>query len=361
MGCLKVYSDPVTTQFVARVQILAATNIRELFTNIHQVGREFHELFLQNQAVGINMFADKAGKDNTSDAKIHCNICNKEHIGGAKACRFKDSKGGNNPPKVENSESRKDSRSNKKNKPFQGGNTRNVNSKYMKKRDNPRGKRSRDNIDDNEEQFIDAHEQQLNTLSDSDYACEYPMQVHINDNLVNINVLIDTGANASNYISQSLCDRLEAIGAETFPVSATVKSGIKGKAQRCHVNKAVRLVLSFIPEITNFESLNINKVNLRGNSKQIYHSTNAKLLPSLNYDLIVGLPSIRKMQLIKLIPSVFLDEKKVSIVDSAPRSSSGIIHNTISATPADTICSLSETSDVVLPAPFPTSQVTWED
>jgi hypothetical protein len=236
-----------------------------------------------------------------------------------------------------------------------------VNSKYLKKPENPRGKRLRTSVDNNDNPFIDTYEQQLNTLSESDYACEYPMQVHINDNILDINVLIDTGANASNYISQSLFDRLEAIGAETFPVSATVKSGINGKAQRCHVNTAGRLVLSFIPEITNFESLNINKLNLKGSSKQIYHSTNAKLLPSLNYDLIVGLPSIRKMKLIQLIPSVFLDEKKVSIVDSAPRLSSGIIHHTIPATPADTICSLSETSDVVLPAPFPISQVTWED
>ena len=67
------------------------------------------------------------------------------------------------------------------------------------------------------------------------------------------------------------------------------------------------------------------------------------------------------VKLLTLIPSVSLDEKKVSIVDSAPRLSSGIIQHTIPATPADTICSLSETSDVVLPAPFPTSQTTWED
>jgi len=255
------------------------------------------------------MFADKPTKDHTSDVKIHCEICNKEHIGGAKACRFKDSKGGNNPPKVENPDSNRGKDTSrhphKKNKSFQSGNTRNVNSKYLKKPENPRGKRLRASVDNNDNPFTDIYEQQLNTLSESDYACEYPMQVHINDNILDINVLIDTGANASNYISQSLFDRLEAIGAETFPVSATVKSGINGKAQRCHVNKAVRLVLSFIPEITNFESLNINKLNLRGSSKQIYHSTNAKLLPSLNYDLIIGLPSIRKMQLIQLIPSVF--------------------------------------------------------
>jgi len=89
MGCLKVHTDSVTSQFVARVQLLAASNIRELFSNINHVGKEFHNLYLQNQLLGIHMFADKPTKDHTSDVKIHCEICNKEHIGGAKACRFK--------------------------------------------------------------------------------------------------------------------------------------------------------------------------------------------------------------------------------------------------------------------------------
>ena len=359
-------TDSVSSQFVTQVQNRASSNIKELFTHINAVGAEFHQIYLQNQAMGIPMFGDKNKMATPLETavKIFCDICKKEHIGGSKHCRFKDDKGGKPPPKVENKNQDSQggggkSTHSKRNKSFQG-NRPSVNPKY-KKRDNPSGKRLRSSTDDIDIQLIDTHEQHLNTLAERDYACEYPMQVIINDNIINVNVLIDTGANASNYISQSLCDRLEAIGAQTFPVSTTVKSGISGKSQRCHVNKAINIVLSFIPEITNFESRNINKLNLRGSSKQIYHSTNAKLLPSLNYDLIVGLPSIRKMKLIQLIPSVFLDEKKVSIVDSAPRLSSGIIHHTIPATPADTICSLSETSDVVLPAPFPTSQVTWED
>ena len=347
MGCLKVNTDPVTTQFLAQVQLLASTNIKELFTNIHNVGKDFHNLYLLNQSVGINMFAEKQKDSGTAtDVKIHCTICKKEHVGGAKACHFKDSKGGNNPPEVDKSEGNRGNpgghhRNKKKNNSFKGGNTRNVDSKYLKK-PNPQGKRLRPNINDLDSQIIDTHEQQLNTLSERDYACEYPMHVHINDNIITINVLIDTGANASNYISQSLCDRLEALGAETFPVSATVKSGINGKAQRCHVSKAIKLLLSFIPEVTNFESINKTKLNTQGGSTELYHGTTAKLLPSVNYDLIVGLPSIRKMQLIQLIPSIFLDEKNVSIVDSAPRPSVGIIHHTISATPADTVCSFNE-------------------
>ena len=43
-----------------------------------------------------------------------------------------------------------------------------------------------------------------------------------------------------------------------------------------------------------------------------------KQLPIV-YDLIIGLPSIRKWNLIKLIPSVFLEENKLSIGDSVGR------------------------------------------
>ena len=116
------------------------------------------------------------------------------------------------------------------------------------KKPNQQGKRSRDSTNDMDTtQLIDNYEQQLNTLSEHDYACEYPMQVNIDDNIINVNVLIDTGAHASNYISQSLLDSLIDVGGQSFPVSATVKSGINGKSQRCHVSKAIKLELSFIP------------------------------------------------------------------------------------------------------------------
>ena len=59
MACLKVNSDPITTQFVTQVQNRASSNIKELFTNINAVGAEFHQLYLQNQALGISMFDKK--------------------------------------------------------------------------------------------------------------------------------------------------------------------------------------------------------------------------------------------------------------------------------------------------------------
>ena len=130
MGCLKVNTEPVTMQFLAQVQLLASTNIKELFTNIHNVGKDFHNLYLLNQSVGINMFTDKQKDTGAStDVKIHCTIYSKEHIGGAKACRFKDSKGGNNPPEVDKSEgSRGNHKNKKKQSSFKSGNTRNVDS-----------------------------------------------------------------------------------------------------------------------------------------------------------------------------------------------------------------------------------------
>ena len=38
--------------------------------------------------------------------------------------------------------------------------------------------------------------------------------------------------------------------------------------------------------------------------------------PCIDYDLIVGLPSIRELELIKHLPSLFLNENKPSIGDS---------------------------------------------
>jgi hypothetical protein len=48
----------------------------------------------------------------------------------------------------------------------------------------------------------------------------------------NFLTLIDTGANASNYISQTLFDRLSEAGYKAQQTSGSVKGGLNVKGQR---------------------------------------------------------------------------------------------------------------------------------
>ena len=127
------------------------------------------------------MFDKNKNPPPETGAKSFCDICKREHVGGSKHCRFRDDKGGKPSSKVDNKNQDSQgggggkSHHSKQNKSFQG-NKPNVNSKYLKMPDNPRGKRLRTSVDNNDNPFIDTYEQQLNTLSESDYACEYPMQ-----------------------------------------------------------------------------------------------------------------------------------------------------------------------------------------
>jgi hypothetical protein len=84
------------------VQNRASSNIKELFTNINAVGAEFHQLYLQNQALGISMFDKNKNPPPETGVKSYCDICKKEHAGGAKHCRFNNDKGGKPPAKVDN-------------------------------------------------------------------------------------------------------------------------------------------------------------------------------------------------------------------------------------------------------------------
>jgi hypothetical protein len=49
---------------------------------------------------------------------------------------------------------------------------------------------------------------------------------------LDIITLIDTGANASNYISQTLFDRLSEAGYKAQQTSGSVKGGLNVKGQR---------------------------------------------------------------------------------------------------------------------------------
>jgi len=85
----------------------------------------------------------------------------------------------------------------------------------------------------------------------------------------------------------------------------------------------------------------------------------AKLLP-IDYDLIIGLPSIRKLALIKHLPSLFLDENTPSIGDSG-WPSAGVVPQPILASYAEGGISNRDSEVVITDPPFSPSGTIWED
>jgi len=85
----------------------------------------------------------------------------------------------------------------------------------------------------------------------------------------------------------------------------------------------------------------------------------AKLLP-IDYDLIIGLPSIRKLALIKHLPSLFLDENTPSIGDSGGPSA-GVVPQPILASYAEGGLSNRDNEVVITDLPFSPSGTIWDD
>ena len=83
-------------------------------------------------------------------------------------------------------------------------------------------------------------EARLNKLSEDSFACQYPMKIPIsNGKCIDIIALIDTGANASNYISQMLFDRLSEAGCKAQQTSGSVRGGLNLKGQRVDFTKSM--------------------------------------------------------------------------------------------------------------------------
>ena len=344
-------SCKITAEFVSKVQAKNPTDMSKLFLAINQVGKELFELastlkrmdvpFLVKRSYdgqgsgGIDKKPKGDANSSSSQDKILCTNCHKTHKGGAAACTYK--------PKKE-----------------QGGGGAGTGNKAISKYLSPRnkGKRKFLSIENDDFNALITHEQTLNKLSEESFACEYPMQIMTNNNtFINVTALIDTGANSSNYISQHLFDRVMLGGNKPHQVSGSVRGGLQAKGQRVETKHAISFSLSYRSENTDdCNTLNKNKINT---NKTNTHFATAKLLP-IDYDLIIGLPSIRKWQLIKTIPSIFIEENKVPIVASA-RPCVGSSQHTILAIPADTLFSTTESEEVRMAPPFPPSNTTWED
>jgi hypothetical protein len=114
--------------------------------------------------------------------------------------------------------------------------------------------------------------------------------------------------------------------------------------------------LQFVSEQCSNDSCNSNKCC---NLTTINTNLIAKLLP-IDYDLIVGLPSIRKLELIKHLPSLFLEENIPSIDDSG-RPSAGVHPQSILASYAEGGQSTKGNEVVIMDPPFSPSGTIWED
>ena len=136
------------------------------------------------------------------------------------------------------------------------------------------------------------NEIQLNNLSETNHSCVFPFKIHTKlDQGIDIMALIDTGANSANYISQHLFDRLKDAGHLPQPVQGTVRGGLNTGGQQVACSYSMSFPISCMSEICTYTESKCNKHKCH--FERITNEATAKLLP-IDYDLIIGLPSIRK-------------------------------------------------------------------
>ena len=302
----------VTKQLIADIKARAPSTLLELFDIMTEEGQRLHTFAVDCERRNIPFLpfkrTEKEDKGNEpkkarqegggggayikEEKRTQCPSCGKYHLGACDPNRG--GKGGG-----DKSSSSSSSASSSKATP----------GKYDKYKNPDGGKKKRKLTaisNTNEIKFLQ-QEAHLNKLSESAYACQYPMKISTsNGKYIDIIALIDTGANAANYISQTLFDRLSDAGYKAEQTTGSVKGGLNVKGQRVDCTLSISFPLQFISEQCSNDSCSVKKC-----CKLTTINTNliAKLLP-IDYDLIVGLPSIRKLELIKHLPSLFLNENK---------------------------------------------------
>ena len=204
-------SCKVTAELVAKIKAKDPNSMGELFVATTRVGKEFYDLSQALKRMDIPFLQSKQeshlkrpyegkyeGKDSKKpkgdgaseeDIKIHCNICQKTHEGGAAQCHFKNGGGGRSSSSSSSSSS------------YKASNKQGKAKHYLTPGKSKTGK-STDTHDIDKLLTIECS---LNKLSEESFACEYPMQIiTLNNEIINVNALIDTGANSSNYLSKHL-------------------------------------------------------------------------------------------------------------------------------------------------------------
>jgi len=196
----KAASCEVTKQLVADINARAPTTLRELFDTITEEGQKLHLFSADCVRRGIPYLPFKrtekdekqgnepkktrqegGGGSGTGEKRTQCNSCGKYHLG---TCDPNRGKGGGD----KSSTSSSTSSSVKTHTP----------GRYDKYKSQDGGKKKRkltafEHINDN---TILQREACLNKLSESSFACQYPMKIYTSSGkYIDIIALIDTGAN----------------------------------------------------------------------------------------------------------------------------------------------------------------------
>jgi hypothetical protein len=114
--------------------------------------------------------------------------------------------------------------------------------------------------------------------SNSEYLV--PVDLLIHDTVIHSNMLIDTGSLQANYLNPIKASQLTSLGARTAINEVVVCSGICGMCS----------------DSTKIINLDIKFINQCNNNYQSFHIT--AQIANINYDLIIGLPTIEKYNLL---------------------------------------------------------------
>jgi hypothetical protein len=131
---------------------------------------------------------------------------------------------------------------------------------------------------------------ELNTIAVDDHVNDAVLlaNILINNILLPITCLIDTGALQANYISREVAESLKAYGLQFCKCNSVVCLAIHNKCS--NVKEEVNFKLKFLNELTfQYDIIQIT----------------AKLVNNLNYDVIIGLPTIRQYNLLAKFPKRF--------------------------------------------------------
>ena len=134
--------------------------------------------------------------------------------------------------------------------------------------------------------------EQISAIHETDTAISiFPAEIIMSSNNLKFNVLLDTGAMQGNYISEEIAEWLRVKEAQSQSCSTEVCSAFRGV--NCYKsNKFYNFHLAFLSEHT-------SKHNRIFDISAITINT--------SYDVIVGVPTIRKYNLLNMLVSCYSD------------------------------------------------------
>jgi hypothetical protein len=145
-----------------------------------------------------------------------------------------------------------------------------------------------------------------------------PVDLQIHETVIHSNMLIDTGSLQANYLNPIKTSLLTSLGARTARNEVVVCSGICGMCSES--TKIIDLEVKFFNQCNNnYESLHITSQ-----------------IANINYDLIIGLPTIEKYNLFiknhkhfKMNLSLYFSNYEKACLDITHNSKSLLVNNDI--------------------------------